>query len=157
MIEIFVDGSCRNNGKENSAGGYAVVVTEPRNDSWNLLDVYVHQEENTTNNIQELKAIIYAMLHYGKAKELVTVYSDSAYSVNVFNDWMFKWVEKGWIKSDNKTPENLELIQLYYDLYQQGYRINLQKVKGHANNERNELADKLATGKLYLAFDKKED
>ena len=30
--------------------------------------------------------------------------------------------------------------------YKQGYRIDLRKVKGHAGNEWNELADQLATG-----------
>ena len=57
---------------------------------------------------------------------------------------MFRWANNNWIKSDKKTPENLDLIKTYYDLWQQGYRINLQKVKGHAGDKYNELADKLA-------------
>ena len=61
---------------------------------------------------------------------------------------MFGWANKGWIKSDKKTPENLDLIKAYYDWYQKGYRIELRKVKGHAGNKWNEVADKLATGEL---------
>ena len=61
---------------------------------------------------------------------------------------MFNWANNNWVKSDNKVPENLELIQAYYDWYQKGYRIDLKKVKGHAGNKWNELVDLLATGKI---------
>jgi ribonuclease HI len=45
---------------------------------------------------------------------------------------MFRWARNNWIKSDKKIPENLDLIQAYYEWYQKGYRIDLRKVKGHA-------------------------
>jgi ribonuclease HI len=57
---------------------------------------------------------------------------------------MFGWAAKGWIKSDNKTPENLDLIQTYFELWQMGYRIDLRKCRGHAGDKWNEMADKLA-------------
>ena len=59
---------------------------------------------------------------------------------------MFGWEKRGWIKSDKKTPENLDLIKAYFDWYKQGYRIELRKIKGHVGHEWNELADQLATG-----------
>ena len=74
----------------------------------------------------------------------VTVYSDSAYVVNTFNSWVWGWRKKGWLKSDNKTPENLDLIQAYCELYDKGYRIELRKCAGHAGIPGNELADKMA-------------
>ena len=80
-----------------------------------------------------------------------TVFSDSAYCVNTFNDWMFRWANNGWIKSDKQVPENLDLIQAYYDHYQKGYRIELIKVKGHSGNKWNEMADDLATLVYNLA------
>ena len=61
---------------------------------------------------------------------------------------MFRWANNGWIKSDKQIPENLDLIQACYDHYQKGYRIDLRKIKGHAGHQWNELADKLATGKI---------
>ena len=76
------------------------------------------------------------------------VYSDSAYCVNTFNQWMFSWAKNDWLKSDNKIPENMDLIQAYYNWYQKGYRIDLRKIKGHAGHKWNEMADKLATGVL---------
>lgn len=142
-LEFYVDGSCRNNGKENSSGGFGVVITEDDK----LLTTYSKQSENTTNNREELKAILYVMLNYGtKNSNIPIVYSDSSYCVNTFNDWMFRWEKNGWIKSDNKIPENLDLIQAYYNWYSKGYRINLKKIKGHAGHKWNEMADKLATG-----------
>lgn len=61
---------------------------------------------------------------------------------------MFNWERNGWLKSDNKEPENLDLIKPFFEFLQKGYQIELKKVKGHANNKWNELADQLATGKI---------
>ena len=61
---------------------------------------------------------------------------------------MFRWASNDWIKSDGNSPENLDLIQAYYDFYNKGYRIDLRKIKGHVGHKYNELADKLATGKI---------
>ena len=59
---------------------------------------------------------------------------------------MYSWQRNGWVKSDGKVPENLDLVKAFYDLKENGIDINFVKVKGHANNKYNELADKLATG-----------
>jgi ribonuclease HI len=102
----------------------------------------------------ELKAILFAYFSHGVKEEndwnnnIPIVYSDSNYCVQTFNDWMFRWARNNWIKSDKKVPENLDLIQAYYNWYQKGYRIDLRKVKGHAGQSGNELADKLATGEI---------
>lgn len=87
------------------------------------------------------------MINYGKTSPPLTVYSDSAYCVNSLTKWMYGWAANGWLKSDNKPPENLELIKTYYDLEKQGYKINLQRIAGHAGHKWNEFADALATGR----------
>lgn len=150
---IYTDGSCVGNGKAHNSGGFGVIVVD---NNENLLFNYSKRCENTTNNREELKAILYSFLNYGVNiynednfnKEIPIVYSDSNYCVQTFNEWMFGWANKGWIKSDKQTPENLDLIQAYYNWYNKGYRIELKKVKGHAGNKWNEVADQLATGKL---------
>jgi ribonuclease HI len=145
----YTDGSCNGNGKITNVGGFAVVEV---NDDRTIHDAYAKRCANTTNNREELKAILRVMLTCGvKTDEWAqppVVYSDSAYCVQTFNEWMFNWARNGWIKSDKKEPENLDLIKAYYDHYMKGYRIDLKKVKGHAGNKYNELADKLATGVL---------
>ena len=140
---IYTDGSAHPNP---GPGGYGVVVL---NDEEKIVNIRSRQtNDETTNNREELKAILWSMIRYGDSKQTPVVYSDSAYAVNTLNTWMFGWADKGWIKSDKQIPENLDLIQIYYDLYQKGFRINLQKIKGHAGHMWNELADQLATGKI---------
>ena len=139
---FFTDGSAHPNP---GPGGFGVVILD--NDE-NLIYTYNKQTNNTTNNREELKAILWVFLHYGTSKQTPIVYSDSNYCVQTFNNWMFSWAKNGWVKSDKKTPENLDLIQTYYEYYNKGYRIDLRKVKGHSNNKWNDLADKLATGKV---------
>lgn len=142
MIEIYTDGSSRGNP---GPGGYGFVVVE----DGKIIDaISIQTEEPVTNNQMELCAVVHAMKRHGAPTSFFTpiVYSDSAYVVNTFTNWMYSWHNNGWIKSDKKTPENLKLIQEYYHLEQEGYKIELKKVKGHFNNEYNNLADKLATG-----------
>ena len=89
------------------------------------------------------------MLLEGRTEEpFPQVYTDSAYAYNVFTTWMFTWAKNEWKKSNKKQPENLELIKFYYRHWQKGYRINLNLIRGHAGNKWNELADKIATGKI---------
>lgn len=139
---IYTDGSAHPNP---GPGGFGVVVCDNNN---NIITTYAKQTNNTTNNREEIKAILWTLFNYGKYDEEVIVYSDSNYCVQTFTNWMFSWARNGWIKSDKKIPENLDLIQAYYDALNAGYKINLKKVKGHAGNKYNELADGLATGKV---------
>ena len=146
---IYTDGSAHPNP---GPGGFGVVVLD---NNENLLYTYSKQfEGKVTNNEMELKAILFAYFSHGVKEEndwnnnIPIVYSDSNYCVQTFNDWMFRWARNNWIKSDKKIPENLDLIQAYYEWYQKGYRIDLKKVKGHAGQKWNEMADGLATGKI---------
>ena len=148
---IYTDGSCKKN--PGGPGGFSVIILD---DNENFIDCYAEHTEDTTNNREELKGILYAYFKYGVnideefQPNIPIVYSDSAYSINTFSSWMFNWALKGWLKSDNQTPENLDLIKPYYNYWQRGFRINLKKVKGHIGNQWNEIADKLATGKLTI-------
>jgi len=148
-MTIYTDGSCRSNGNPDAIGGFGVVaVSEEKG-----LFTYAHQEIGTTNNRQEIKGVLYALFNFGDKEFAPTVYCDSAYVVNTFNDWMFKWAANDWKTSTNKTPENLDLIQAYYEYWMEGYRINLQKITGHSGNKWNDLADRLATGKESASYE----
>ena len=143
MIEIYTDGACSNNGSENSYGAFAVVVYK----DGEIVETYVKGEKNTTNNICEMKAILYAIIKYGKA--CPTIYSDSAYAINSFENWRHNWKTNGWRKADGGEVKNLELVQAYDDLViNKGYRFCLKKVKGHSNCEGNIIADKLAVAEV---------
>ena len=144
---FYTDGSAHPNP---GPGGWGVVMVENNK----VIKKFSKQYGRAvTNNEMELEAVLFVMKNYGfnRNDDLFAcepiVYCDSSYVVNAFNDWVFKWANNGWKNSSNKTPENLLLMHAYLDLYQQGYRIDLRKVAGHAGNEFNELADRLATGK----------
>ena len=143
---IYTDGSAKINP---GPGGFGVVVLD---NNENFITFHREDSKYTTNNQEELKAILWALLQYGTPaaadENPPVVYSDSAYAVNTLNSWMFSWEKNGWKKSDGGKPENLSLIIPYFTYWNRGYRINLQKIKGHSNQKWNELADKLATGKL---------
>lgn len=149
-MTIYTDGSCRNNGKAHSGGGFGVCVFEGNE----LKAVHRESKTNTTNNEQEMLAILYAIKNYGVMDtpenfEVPIVYTDSAYCYGVFTDWMFSWHRNGWVKKDKKKPENLKLVKEFYELWvEDGWRIELRKIKGHEGDVGNELADKLATGKI---------
>lgn len=147
-MTIYTDGSCSYNGDFDAAGGFGVVAVDD-----DKIFTYAHREIGTTNNRQEIKAVLYALFQFGDQFLAPTVYCDSAYVVNIFNDWMFRWASNNWRKSDNKIPENLDLIQAYYEAYQKGYRINLKKIPGHSGNKWNDMADKLAKGELKPTYD----
>ena len=148
---FYTDGSCLANGKADAAGGYGIVGVNLATDKVEF--VRAKRSYGTTNNREELKAILYVMLNYGEKcddwGQPPIVYSDSAYCVNTFNEWMFGWARKGWIKSDKKVPENLDLIQsLYKYLIKDFWNCQVMKVKGHSNIMNNELADALSTNNI---------
>lgn len=142
MIEIFTDGACSKNGFENSVGAFSVVVYKDRK----LIETYVKGEKNTTNNICEMKGILYAIIKYGKANPII--YTDSAYALNSFTNWRLNWKRNNWHKSNGEPVKNLELIQAYDELIEKGYQFCLKKVKGHSNCEGNIIADKLAVAEV---------
>ena len=154
-MKIFTDGSAHPNP---GPGGFGVIVLDKDknfcDNNYQLVEVYTKQCSNTTNNAEELKAILYSFLNYGininnkEFAEIPVVYSDSAYAVNTLTSWMFNWANNNWKNSSKKTPENLELIKTFYDWWQKGYRIELRHVRGHQGEKWNEYADKLATGKM---------
>ena len=158
-MNFYVDGACSGNGTENAQGRFAVIEVSDNNE---ITYTYSEHSLNTTNNREELKAILHVMRYFSIIPEnewdrnIPVVYSDSAYSINTFNDWMFRWAKNDWKKSNGDTPENLDIISEYYELYQRGFRIELEKVKGHSGNEWNEIVDKLAKTGLINAISVEE-
>ena len=150
MIKIYTDGSCRGNGKEDSTGGYGIVIFKDNV----LIDYccYQYKCENITNNKMELLAILHAfeiaqMPEY--KNEICIVYTDSSYCERICNDWIYKWARNNWKKKDNKDIENLSFIQsLYKYLNIDFFNCQVKKCDGHIGILGNELADALATNNI---------
>jgi len=147
VIELYTDGACSGNGKVESFGGYAIIVV--------VDGLLLHQEgcgkTNTTNNEMEMLAVLRAIElakdYNNKLEEPkeIKIYSDSSYVVNTINVWMDGWEANNWIKKTNKRPpENLETIKKLHALMLFENNIKIIKVKGHAGNYFNEVADRVA-------------
>ena len=136
----YTDGSAHPNP---GPGGFGVVIVDATTDE--IIDTYAKGSQKTTNNAEEMKAIIFAVCDAAKRGVPAIIYSDSAYAINTFTNWMFSWERNGWVKGDGKVPENLELVKAFFELNKK-YKITLNKVKGHVGDKYNEMADKLATG-----------
>jgi len=142
MINIYVDGACAGNpGK----GGYGIVVSK----EGEIIYTQAHYcPDITTNNREELKGLLEALiLSQTKYKnEHCTIYSDSAYCVNMFNSWIKGWARNNWINSQKKTVENLELVKEIYKFAEIDFpNFKICKVSGHAGILENEVADALAS------------
>lgn len=132
---IYTDGACSGNP---GAGGWAAILIHG-----NHIKRISGAEEETTNNRMELLAVINA-LSLLKIKSNVTLYSDSAYVVNAFNQkWIFTWLENGWRTAGRKPVQNKDLWLRLLTLTKM-HSVKFIKVKGHADNQYNNECDELA-------------
>lgn len=134
-VEIYTDGACSGNP---GAGGWASVL---------LYNGHRKEisgaEPDTTNNRMELTAII-AGLKMLKEPCNVTLYSDSAYSVDPFlKNWINGWIARGWRTASKDEVKNVDLWKILLDLTAI-HNVTFVKVKGHADNELNNRCDLLA-------------
>lgn len=142
----YTDGACSGNP---GPGGFGVVCLskEIETEKLSIDFIYSEQSENTTNNREELKAILYVMkLAAEDPDNTYTVYSDSAYAVNSVNTWIRGWAMNNWQNSKKKEVENVDLMkEIYKYLNKNLWNFQLNKIKGHDGELGNELADALAT------------
>ena len=135
-ITLYTDGACSGNP---GAGGWGAVLI------YNGYEKRISgAEKNTTNNRMEITAVINGLKCLKEPCE-VDIYSDSAYTVNAFNmGWINDWAKAGWQKLDKKPLLNADLWQELY-LLSHMHGLTFIKVKGHSDNEYNNICDKLAT------------
>lgn len=134
-VIIYTDGACSGNP---GPGGWGAILMYK-----GIKKEISGGSKDTTNNIMEVTAVIEA-LKCLKVESDVQVYSDSAYTVNAFNQkWIFGWIKKGWKTASGDPVKNKELWQELYSLTQK-HKVEFIKVKGHAGNEYNNRCDELA-------------
>ncbi len=134
-VTIYTDGACSGNP---GPGGWGTILM-----CKNASKEISGGSKNTTNNIMEITAVIEG-LKLLKYPCKVTLYSDSAYVVNAFNQgWIYNWVKKNWKTAGNEPVKNKELWQELYNLTKV-HEVKFIKVKGHSDNEFNNKCDELA-------------
>ncbi len=127
IINIYTDGAASGN-----PGPAGIGV---------LLQYGTHEKEisnfigNTTNNIAELEAIRVGLSELKDTQIPVRLYTDSAYAHGVLT--------LGW-----KAKKNQALIRSIKKIMDALKDLKLIKVKGHAGEEGNERADRLATSAI---------
>ena len=138
-VILYTDGACSGNPGLGGYGG-VLIYGEHRRE-------YSAAVEETTNNRMEVTAVIEGLKRL-KYPCKVDVYSDSAYTVNAFeNGWIYAWRNAGWKKADKKPVLNADLWEELFALTQL-HEVTFFKVAGHADNQLNNLCDKLATGAI---------
>ena len=132
-ITVYTDGSARGNP---GPGGYGVILMAG-----------THRKELsqgyrlTTNNRMELMAIIAALEAMKKEGQSLSVFSDSQYVVRAIKEgWLNKWITTRFAGG----KKNADLWTRYYILSQK-HKVEINWVKGHADNPFNNRCDELAT------------
>ena len=133
-ITIYTDGSCLNNPGN---GGWGAIL------KYNKTEKEISgNQQNTTNNQMELKAVIEALKSL-KRKCEVDIFTDSQYVKNGMMQWIENWQKNNWKTANKKPVKNQELWQELVELAKQ-HKINWHWVKAHNGDEMNERVDKLA-------------
>lgn len=143
-LEFYTDGAFSS---KTEMGGWAAVCVE----DGNVIDTQSGYEPYSTNNRMELTAFLSALenadtIETGNTK--VTIYTDSAYIANCFNqNWYVKWMSNGWRTSDKQDVKNQDLWRRIVALYiklKGRLDLSIVKVKSHSDNPWNNYADLLA-------------
>lgn len=147
-VNIYTDGACSGNP---GIGGYGTILVFTDANGIKHEKELSEGYQLTTNNQMELMAVIVGLEALKKPCD-VTIYSDSKYVVDAFNNnWIEGWIKKGW-KTAGKSPvKNVELWQRLLKAKEQ-HNVEFIWVKGHAGHEYNERCDSLA-----VAAGKKEN
>ena len=106
-------------------------------------------DPDSTNNRMELTAAIEALSAL-KGPCRVDFYTDSQYVRQGISEWLEGWKARGW-KSGSNPIKNVDLWKRL-DAAQQVHDIEWHWVKGHAGNEYNERADRLASAAIPLTL-----
>ena len=131
MRKVWTDGACKGNP---GPGGWAWVDDAGRWASG--------AEAQSTNQRMEIMAAYRAVLDH---PEPLTVISDSTYVVNCFRDrWWEGWMKRDWKNSQRKPVANRDLWEPFIELYRSRDDVFFEWVKGHAGDEMNDIADRLA-------------
>ena len=128
FINVYIDGSCINNGKENACAGYGVYFKE--NDTKNE---YGRVEGKQTNNTGELTGIIRALEILSDVDIKINIYTDSEYVMKCAGYYTARLAKNNWKTQYDKVPPNLKLLKKLHELINNKEKIKLHHIKAHTN------------------------
>lgn len=140
-MDIYTDGATSNNGYKNAVGAWAFAVVDDKD------EIYVEgygRMPSSTNNVCEMTAIIKACSSMMNVPGPHTVYSDSSYCINCYEQkWYKKWLANGW-KTSSKQPVANKELWLQLIPFFESKSFDFKKVKGHSLNKWNNYVDDIA-------------
>ena len=138
-VDLYTDGACSYNP---GPGGWGVVLKYGK-----VLKEFSGYSPNTTNNQMELTAVIEGLKKLNQ-KCKVTIYTDSAYVLNAFEqDWLQNWQLNNWKNANKKPVQNKDLWEELL-LLTAKHAVSWVKVKGHSDNVLNNKCDQLARNEI---------
>jgi len=141
MIEIYTDGSCLHNP---GPGGWAAKCYDPEF----VVEGGFH---TSTNNIMEMTAVIRAIEKCIELGELeAVIYTDSRYVKMGLTEWCKKWIANGWYTAAGGEVKNKVLWVRLLELMEQMRVINIEWVKAHSTNTKNNEVDGLARRQAHI-------
>ena len=141
-VVIYTDGACEPNPGPGGWGAYLRAGAHEK-------DLCGGEAETTTNNRMELMAPIMALETLTR-RSVVQLYTDSVYVRSGITQWVVNWQRNGWRTSAKQPVKNVDLWQRLVTACAE-HDVDWHWVKGHAGNEGNERADRLATRGLREA------
>jgi ribonuclease HI len=137
-VVVYTDGACAGNP---GPGGWCAIMRYGPHEK-----VLQGGASLTTNNRMELRAAIGAFQALTRPCE-VQVHTDSEYLRRGITEWLPLWERNGWRTKAKQPVKNQDLWRgLAASL--RGHTVTWSWVKGHAGDEFNERADRLANEAL---------
>ena len=138
-VTLYTDGACSGNP---GPGGWGALLQ-----FGTMEKTLKGAEPETTNNRMELTAVIEGLRALTEPCR-VTVHTDSAYIVNAFAEgWIERWQRRGWQTAGKKPVKNRDLWEALLQLMDR-HEVAFVKVKGHADDARNNYVDGVAVGAI---------
>ena len=147
-LNIYTDGSSLSRPRRGGMGARFVIVDAQGNEVRHDEQFVGHKE--ATNNQMELLACVKALQDIppgfmSDEIQRIIIYTDSMYVRDNKNNAIFSWPTQGWRNRDGKAIENVDLWKALVKKIKNAPRsVVIKWVKGHAKNEHNNAADKLA-------------
>ena len=170
-MDIYVDGSCFDNGRPWAAAGWGVCV----HNSVDLGEFHRTLPVNCqTNNRAELMALVVALrLAWHSGRSHTRIYPDSNLACRGVSNrddewawraalgmdgWLARWERQGWRSANGKRVSHSDLWRLILSWLRRfadapGRRVEVRHVRAHEGNAGNERADKLAKLGAKVRFD----
>ncbi|GAA5904926.1 ribonuclease H family protein [Sporobolomyces salmoneus] len=156
---VYSDGSSKGNGKKGAVAGSGVFWSHEEGAN-NLAERLPGVLQ--TNNRAEMYAVARILETDPHPEEPLLICTDSKYTIEVFTSYIPGWRARGWRTSSGTTPLNSDLIRYILSLLALRTvhaskpsssssssdscmaNVKFKWIKGHAGQDGNEMADKLA-------------